>query len=80
VQIEQGFVQNTVGLAHLLLQQFQLPPGAMIIGRENQIQIVGASVDDTERLAQIVYETAHERQESFLERFGRQGGNIRGEC
>jgi len=79
VQLQQGFMQNAVGLAHLLLQQFQLPPRPEIRGRQYQIQVIGAGIDHTERLAEVVNEAAHNGPNPLLERFGERGGDIRSE-
>ena len=73
-------MQDAVGLAHLLLQQFQLLPRAAIGGRQYQIQIIGAGVNHTERLAEMVNEAAHLRAGAGLERIGERVMDIGGEC
>jgi hypothetical protein len=60
VHLQEGFVQNAIGLAHLLLQQFQLLPRTQIGGRQNQVQIVGAGIDHAERLAEVVNQAAYD--------------------
>ncbi|MGA2736689.1 MAG: hypothetical protein ABSG65_04485 [Bryobacteraceae bacterium] len=70
-------MHDAVGFAHLLLQQFQLLPRTSICGRQDQIQIVGAGVDHTERLAQIVYKNAHNGPNPLLERIG---GDVGSKC
>jgi hypothetical protein len=77
VQAQQGFMQNAVGLAHLLLQQLQLFSRGVVGRRQNQIQIVGAGVDHAQRLAEVVNKDADDGPSPLL---GRTGGDIGGEC
>jgi hypothetical protein len=80
VQFHQRFVHDAVGLAHLLLQQVQLLPRAMVVVGQNQIQIVGAGVNDTERLAEIVNQSADEGPSLLPQRVLARGGNLGREC
>jgi hypothetical protein len=77
VQLQQGFMQNAVGLAHLLLQQLQLSPRTVIVGRQYQIQIVGAGVNHAERLAEVVNQDTHDGPNPLRNRIG---GDIGSEC
>jgi hypothetical protein len=57
-----------------------LLPRTAIVGRQYQIQIVGAGIDHAERLAEIVNQAAHVWPNPLLERVGERGGDIGIEC
>jgi hypothetical protein len=70
-------MHDAVGLADLLLQQFQLLPRTKVGGRQHQIQVVRARIDHAERLAEVVNQDAHNGPNPLLKRIG---GDVGSKC